>query len=122
MTFKSALPLLALLASFLLSILLGSSWSFAKWLDAAFLIGLLLLMIASVMVLIEGKFFDAFIHSTKNFFAKINKREQLIRESEKRTTEPAGYAKNFPSRKSFFQIGLLFCLVSLLLSSAIYFF
>jgi hypothetical protein len=122
MTFKSTLLLLGLLSSFIFSFLLDNGWSFTSWLDAAFLIGLLLLMISSAMTLIEGQFFVAFIQSAKNFFAKTNKREQLIRESERRTTQPASYSKTFPSRKSFFHIGLLFCLVSLLLSSAIYFF
>jgi len=121
MTFKSTLFTLSLLASFILSFLPESAWSLVQWLDSAFLVGLFLLMIASAMLLIEGKFFYAFIQSTKNFFAKINKREQVIRESEKRATEPAAYAKNFPSRKAFFQIGLLFFLLSLTLSSALYF-
>lgn len=122
MTFKSTLFTLSLLASFILSFLPESAWSLIQWLDSAFLVGLFLLMIASAMLLIEGKFFSAFIQSTKNFFAKINKREQVIRESEKRPAEQVAYAKNFPSRKAFFQIGLLFFLLSLALSSALYFF
>lgn len=121
MTFKSILFVLSLFVSFLLSFLLESPWSLAQWLDAIFLVGLSLLVIASILLLIEGRFFAAFIQSTKNFFAKINKREQMIRESEKRTAEPVVYAKHFPSRKAFFHVGLLFFLVGLLLSSAIYF-
>ena len=122
MTFKFTLFALSLFGSFLLSFLLNGGWSFIHWLDAVFLIGLLLLMAGSVMLLIEGRFFIAFIQSTKNFFAKINKSEQLIRESEKRHADPVDYVKHFPSRKAFFQIGLLFSLASLVLSSAIYFF
>ncbi|MBZ5200677.1 DUF3899 domain-containing protein [Planomicrobium chinense] len=122
MTFKFILFTLSLIASFLMPFLLEGSWSLLYWLDSIFLTGLLLLVIASVMLLIEGRFFMAFIQSTKSFFAKINKREQVILESEKRTSHPVEYAKNFPSRKAFFQIGLLFFGVSLFLSSAIYFF
>ncbi|WP_367281328.1 DUF3899 domain-containing protein [Planococcus shenhongbingii] len=122
MTFKLLLIFLSLLSSLLISFLFDSSWNFLKWLDAAFLVGLLLLMISSAMILIEGRFFVAFIQSTKNFFAKINKQEQLIRESEKRSAQPVIYVKRFPSRKAFFQVGMLFSIASLLVSSAIYFF
>ncbi|EMF45221.1 hypothetical protein B481_3532 [Planococcus halocryophilus Or1] len=78
-------------------------------------------MIYSMMVLIEGQFFTTFLKSTRNFFAKTNKKDQLIRESEKRSLESVSFRKEFPNRLAFLQIGLLFSIGSLLVSSAIYF-
>lgn len=122
MKFRNILFTTSLIVSLSLSFLLHQSWSFSKWLDSLFLIGLLLLIIYAIMVLIEAEFFNAFIKSFKHFLVRINKKEQLIRESEKRSNNTIIYRKYFPSRKSFFEIGLLFCTVSLLASSAIYYF
>lgn len=74
------------------------------------------------MVLMEAEFFTAFIKSFKHFYGRINKKEQLIRDSEKRSTDIVSYQKSFPSKKSFVEIGPLFCLVGLLLSTAFYYF
>ena len=122
MKFRNILFTTSLIVSLSLSFLLHQSWSLSKWLDSLFLIGLLLLIIYAIMVLIEAEFFNAFIKSFKHFLGRINKKEQLIRESEKRSNNTIIYRKYFPSRKSFFEIGLLFCSVSLLASSAIYYF
>lgn len=122
MTSKLILSFISISSSIILSFMLYTPWSFLKWLDSVFLVGLFLLMAAAIMSLIEGKFFEAFIHSTKNFFAKVNKKEQLIRESEKRSFENPSYEKVFPSRKNFFYIGLLLSAGSLLLSVALYYF
>jgi hypothetical protein len=74
------------------------------------------------MVLMEIEFFTAFIKSFKHFYSRINKKEQIIQESEKRSTDIVIYKKNFPNKKSFFEIGLLFCTVGLLVSTAFYYF
>lgn len=121
MNFKLILFLISLSISLSLSFLLYEQWTLAAWFDALFLIGLLLIMIYSVMILIEGQFFTAFLKSTQNFFAKTNKKDQLIRESEKRSLESVSFRKEFPNRLAFLQIGLLFSIGSLLVSSAIYF-
>ncbi|MGB6406437.1 MAG: DUF3899 domain-containing protein [Planococcus donghaensis] len=121
MNFKLILLVISLSISLSLSFLLYEQWTLAAWFDALFLIGLLLIMIYSVMILIEGQFFTAFLKSTQNFFAKTNKKDQLIRESEKRSLESVSFRKEFPNRLAFLQIGLLFSIGSLLVSSAIYF-
>lgn len=122
MTSKPILLSASLFSSIILSFMLYTPWSIIKWLDALFLVGLGLLMAAAVMSLIEGKFFEAFIHSAKNFFAKVNKKEQMIRESEKRSFENPSFDKVFLARKNFFLIGMLLCAGSLLLSAALYYF
>lgn len=122
MKFRNILFTTSLIVSLSLPFLLHQSSSFSKWLDSLFLIGLLLLIIYAIMVLIEAEFFNAFIKSFKHFLGRINKKEQLIRESEKRSNNTIIYRKTFPFKKSFFKIGLLFCTVSLLASSAIYYF
>ncbi|HSP21691.1 MAG TPA: DUF3899 domain-containing protein [Planococcus sp. (in: firmicutes)] len=121
MTSKLLLFSISIFSSTILSFILYTPWSFLRWLDAVFLVALLLLMAAAIMSLIEGKFFEAFIHSTKNFFAKVNKKEQLIRESEKRSFENPSFNKVFPARKNFFIIGMLLSAGSLLLSTAFYY-
>ncbi len=122
MKFRNRLIATSLLATLALSFLLHKSWSLTKWLDSIFLVGLLLLVIYALMILIEAEFFNAFIKSFKHFYGRINKKEQLIRESERRSHDTVSFRKSFPSRKSFFEIGLLFCIVSLLASTAIYYF
>ncbi|WP_038702084.1 DUF3899 domain-containing protein [Planococcus sp. PAMC 21323] len=121
MNFKLILFFVSLSISFVLPFLLYEQWTLATWFDALFLIGLLLMMIYSGMILIEGEFFSAFLKSTRNFFAKTNKKDQLIRESEKRSLESVSFRREFPHRSAFLQIGLLFSIGSLLVSSAIYF-
>lgn len=116
MNFRAILLLTSLSISMLLSFLLYKSWSLIDWADALFLVGLLLIMIYSIMILIEGQFFTAFLSSTRIFFAKTNKKDQLIQESEKRSLVPITYRREFPNRKSFLQIGLVFCICSLLVS------
>ena len=121
MNFKGFLFSVSFGCSLVLPFFLYTEWTIVTWFDALFLIGLLLIMIYFVMVLIEGQFFTAFLKSTRNFFAKVNKKDQLIRESEKRSFESVDYRKEFPNRTSFLQIGLVFCLSSLLVSSALYY-
>lgn len=122
MNFRNILITVSLVVSLSLSFLLHLSWSLSKWLDSLFLVGLLLLVIYAIMVLMEAEFFTAFIKSFKHFYGRINKKEQLIRDSEKRSTDIVSYQKSFPNKKSFVEIGLLFCLVGLLLSTAFYYF
>lgn len=121
MTSRIALFITSLLFSILLSFILYTPWTILKWLDAVFLVGLFLVMAAAIMALIEGRFFEAFFHSTKNFFAKVNKKEQLIRESELRSGNLSSYTRSFPARKSFFFIGLILSIGSLVLSAALYY-
>lgn len=121
MNFKRVLFLISLGSSLVLPFFLYRQWSIARWFDALFLVGLLLLMVYFIMVLIEGQFFTAFLKSTRNFFAKVNKKDELIRESEKRSFDRVDYRKEFPNRNSFLQIGLLFSISSLVISVALYY-
>ena len=122
MNFRNILITISLVVSLSLSFLLRPSWSLSKWLDSLFLVGLLLLVIYAIIVLIEAAFFSGFIKSFKHFYGRINKKEQLIRESEKRSTDTVNYKKRFPYKKSFFEIGLLFSIVGFLASAVIYYF
>ncbi|MCJ1909739.1 DUF3899 domain-containing protein [Planococcus ruber] len=122
MTNKLIILLGSLFISVAFSFLLGGPWNLAKWLDAVFLIGLLLIMAASVMILIEAEFFNAFIKSFKNFFSRVNQKEKYIRESERRTSDAVAYQKIFPIRKDLLLVGIALSLSSLILSSALYYF
>lgn len=122
MTSRAALLFTSLLFSILLSFIMYTPWTILKWLDGVFLVGLFLLMASAVMALIEGRFFEAFTHSTKNFFAKVNKKEQVIRESEQRSENLPAYARSFPARKNFFYIGLLLSLSSFIISAVLFYF
>lgn len=122
MNFRNILITISLVVSLSLSFLLQPSWSLSKWLDSLFLVGLLLLVIYAIMILMEAEFFTAFIKSFKHFYGRINKKEQLIRESEQRSNDMVSYRKRFPHKKSFFEIGVIFCTVGLLVSTAVYYF
>jgi len=122
MTFRKILLCTSILSSFSLSFLLHQSWSISKWLDSLFLVGLVLLVICAIMILIEAEFFVAFITSCKHFFARISKKEQVIREIENHSYHKVVYQKSFPSRKFFFEIGIVFCAISLIISTTIYYF
>lgn len=122
MNFRNILITTSLVVSLSLSFLFHPSCGFSKWLDSVFLVGLLLLVICAIMVLMEAEFFSAFIKSFKHFYGRINKKEQLIRESEKRSTDMVNYQKSFPYKKSFLEIGLLFCTIGFLVSAVIYYF
>lgn len=113
---RNKLLFTSIIVSLMVPFLLYKSWSISIWIDSLFLVGLLLLIICSIMILIEGDFFTAFIKSSKHFFYRMSKKEQVIRESEKRPNHTVIYGKNFPSRKIFFEIGILFCVISLTVS------
>ncbi|TWT04442.1 DUF3899 domain-containing protein [Planococcus sp. CPCC 101016] len=121
MNFNRILFLVSLGSSLILPFFLYRHWTVATWFDAVFLVGLLLIIVYFVMLLIEGQFFSAFLKSTRNFFAKVNKKDQLIRESEKRAVESVEYQHHFPNQKAFLQIGLIYCIGGLLISSALYY-
>lgn len=121
MTSKPALISISLLLSILLAFILYTPLTLLKWLDAVFLIGLFLLMCSAVMGLIEGRFFEAFIHSTRNFFSKINKKEQIIRESEQRFETVYSFDRSFPARKNFLFVGLLLSLGGFIFSAALFY-
>lgn len=122
MKFRIVLFFTSLIASFFLTYLIYQTLSIYKWLDTLFLVGLLLLVISAILLLIEGQFFNAFINSSKYFFSRVNRREQVIRESELRPDLTVGYQKKYPSRRFFFEIGILFCAVSFVVSTIIYYF
>ncbi len=122
MNFRNILITISLVVSLSLSFLLHPSWTLSKWLDSLFLVGLLLLVIYAIMILMEAEFFTAFIKSFKHFYGRINKKEQIIRESEQRSNDVVSYQKSFPNKKSFFEIGVIFCTVGLLVSTAVYYF
>ena len=122
MKFRELLFITSFSVSLFVPSLLHRLWSIGEWMDSLFLIGLLLLIIFSIMILIEADFFTAFIKSFKHFFARVNKKEEVLREIEKRTSNEIVFRKNFPSRKSFFEIGIFYCAISLLISTVIYYF
>ena len=122
MNFRNILITISLVVSLSHSFLLQPSWSLSKWLDSLFLVGLLLLVIYAIMFLMEAEFFTAFIKSFKHFYGRINKKEQIIQESEQRSNDVVSYQKSFPNKKSFFEIGVIFCTVGLLVSTAVYYF
>lgn len=122
MKFRIVLFFTSLIVSFFLPYLIYQTLSIYKWLDTLFLVGLLLLVTSAILLLIEGQFFTAFINSSKYFFSRVNRREQVIRESELRPDLTGGYQNKYPSRRFFFEIGILFCAVSFIVSTTIYYF
>ena len=121
MKFKQLLFFISFIFSLILPFFLYKLWTFAKWFDALFLVGLLLVVIYCSMLLIEGQFFTAFFKSMRNFFAKVNKKDALIRESEKRSVYSVDYYRKFPKRKDYLHVGLVFCVGGFVVSVAYFF-
>ena len=122
MKFINILFIISLLASLLMSFILEPSITIRTWFDSLFLVGLILLLTSSVLSLIEGRFFTAFISSFRHFYATISRKEEVIRESEKRVNGPISYQRRFPTKLAFLKIGSLLCLVSLVASTLLYYF
>lgn len=122
MKFINILFIISLIASLLMSFFHNPSFTILTWLDSLFLVGLILLLTSSILSLIEGRFFTAFISSFRHFYATISKKEEVIRESENRVNGPISYQRKFPTKLAFFKIGILLCLVSLVASTLLYYF
>ena len=112
----------SIIATFFMSFLLDPSLNIRTWLDSLFLVGLILLLTSAILTLIEANFFTAFIRSFRHFYASVSKKEEVVRESEKRENYTFTYQRRFPIRIIFFKIGILFCLISLIASTSIYYF
>ncbi|WP_019414090.1 DUF3899 domain-containing protein [Paenisporosarcina sp. TG20] len=122
MKFRIVLFFTSIITSFFITYLIHQTLSLYKWIDSLFLVGLLLIVTSAILLLIEGQFFTAFIKSCKHFFSRVNRKEQVIRESEMRSNHTASYQNKFPSRRFFFEIGILFCVVSFVVSTTVYYF
>jgi len=122
MKFINILFIISIIASLFMSFILDSSFTSRTWLDSLFLVGLVLLLISSVLSLIEGRFFTAFISSFRHVYATVSRKEGVIRESEKRVNGPISFQNKFPSKISYFKIGISLCIVSLVASTLLYYF
>lgn len=122
MKFINILFIISIIASLLMSYILDPSFTSRTWLDSLFLVGLVLLLISSVLSLIEARFFTAFISSFRHFYATVSRKEGIIRESERRVNVPVSFQNKFPSKISYFKIGILLCFVSLVASTLLYYF
>lgn len=99
--------------------LLFSTINLVYLLDIIFYIGLLALLIGSVMLIIQGQFFNAFVSTSKYFFSTINKREQSIRNFEGKSNENVSFKKEYPSIKMILILGALYFSFSLIASIVI---
>ncbi|MCM3239271.1 DUF3899 domain-containing protein [Heyndrickxia oleronia] len=108
-SFSFVLSLIIVLSSY-------QSWDFLGWINILFYIGIVILLIGCVLIIIRGNFFSAFIYSCKRFFLSINKKEQIIQETEGRQVEPPSVNRQVPSPKPWIINGFSFCILSLLLS------
>lgn len=112
----------SLCISILIVFLVEKSWDLTKWANILFYMGMIYLLIGSVLIILRGNFFTAFIHSVKHFFSIINKKEQIIREIEGKKVDKLIYNDNFPPPNLWIITGLSFCLVSLIISLIIVYF
>lgn len=101
--------------------LLFSSANLVQLLDVIFYIGLVLLIIGSVMLILQGGFFNAFISTTKHFFSTISKREQAVQRYEGKSSAKVSYKKEYPLSKYVLWLGAVYFLFSLIASIAIVF-
>jgi hypothetical protein len=82
-------------------------------LDSFFYIGIVLLLIGSVLLIIQGGFFTRFLNNSRRFYSTISKREQVIQNVEGKIGETSSYSKTFPLLTYILPIGVFYFLVSL---------
>ena len=122
MKFINILFIISIITSLFMSFILDPSFTSRNWLDSLFLVGLILLLISSILSLIEGRFFSAFISSFRHFYATVSKKEEVIRESEKCVNDQVSYHRKFPSKIAFFKVGISLFIVSLVASTLLHYF
>lgn len=112
----------SILISLLAPLVLYQVWSFTHWVNALFILGLVMLLVGCVLILVAGQFFTAFLHSWNRFFT--TNKEKVIQEIEgtEKGESVSTFNQRFPSSKTFIRLGLSFCLVSLLFSILIVYF
>jgi hypothetical protein len=82
-------------------------------LDLFFYIGIVMLLIGSVLLIIQGGFFTRFLNNSRRFYTMISKREQVIQNVEGKIGETSSYSKTFPLLTYILPIGVFYFLVSL---------
>jgi hypothetical protein len=112
--------LFMMLIAFSLSLLFSyssqHSWNPLTWVNALFFCSLLLLIIGGSLLIIQGKFFHAFIKSFKQFFKSTSKMEIYIQEIEGKSGEILPYQLNFSATMPLLQIGTTLFVLSIILS------
>lgn len=112
---NSSIILGILFISILLSYLDSYSFNLLLWMNILFNCSLILTILGSAMLVIQGGFFHAITRSFKIFFRKINRVENVIQEIE-------GNKENFSPYKISFKFTSSFCFSgSLLLLFSIFF-
>ncbi len=95
---------------------MNSSTNLILLLDIIFYIGLILLVIGSVLLIIHGGFFNAFISTTKHFFSTISKKEQAVKLFSGEKSSKASYKKEYPASKHILLIGGFYFLFGVIAS------
>lgn len=87
-------------------------------LDLYFYIGIVLLLIGSILLIIQGGFFTRFLNNSRRFYSTISKREQVIQYVERKSGETSSYSKKFPLLTYILPLGI-FCFLLSLIGSVI---
>ncbi|WP_445678317.1 DUF3899 domain-containing protein [Psychrobacillus sp. FSL H8-0510] len=105
-----------LLISVIYSYLEHNSFNQLLWIDTLFNFSLILTVIGSIMLVIQGGFFSAIIKSFKMFFQKTNRVERVIEEIEGKKENLSPYKLTFKLTFPFLFSGILLLLFSILFS------
>lgn len=83
-------------------------------LDLFFYIGIVLLLIGSVLLIIQGGFFTRFLTNSSRFYSSLSKREQVIQDVEGKNGESPSYSKKFPLLTHILPLGAFYFSLSLI--------
>ena len=83
-------------------------------LDLFFYIGIVLLLIGSVLLIIQGGFFTRFLNNSRRFYSTLSKREQVIQDVEGKNGETPSYSKKFPLLTYILPLGAFYFSLSLI--------
>lgn len=83
-------------------------------LDLFFYIGIVLLLIGSVLLIIQGGFFTRFLNNSRRFYSTLSKREQVIQDVEGKHGETPSYSKKFPLLTYILPLGAFYFSLSLI--------
>lgn len=109
-----------LFISFVYSYLYNNSFNQLLWIDTLFNYSLILTIIGSMMLVIQGGFFNAIIKSFGIFFRKTNRVEQVIEEIEGEKDSFNPYKFTFKLTFPFLFSGCLLLFFSILFSWTFY--
>ncbi|TCP29975.1 uncharacterized protein DUF3899 [Scopulibacillus darangshiensis] len=118
--FRSSL--IAFILSFPAVLVFYHSWQLVSWVNIIFYIGLIYLVVGSILLILSGHFFTAFIYSCKRFFRIASRKEQVIQEVEGRRIRTLPVRTSYPPSKPWIYAGLSFCMVSIVFSLGIVYF